>query len=64
MLDATNRELSLFSEGIENAGKLALETVKETLTSIAGELCKNKIGINLVEIASDILEKHDSDREF
>lgn len=61
MLDATNRELSLFSEGIENAGKLALETVKETLTSIAGELCKNKIGINLVEIASDILEKHDSE---
>ena len=33
----------------------------ETLTSFAGELCKNKIGINLVEIASDILEKHDSE---
>lgn len=61
MLDVTNRELSLFSEGIESAGKLALETVKETLISIAGELCKNKIGINLVEIASDILEKHDSE---
>lgn len=61
MLDTTRRELSLFSEGVENVEKLAIETVKETLIKIAGTLCKNKVGIDLVEIAGDILEKHDSE---
>ena len=61
MLDTTSRELSLFSEGVENVGKLAIETVKATLIKIAGVLCENKIGIDLVEIAGDILEKHDSE---
>lgn len=61
MLDATDRELSLLSKEATEVGKLALNTVKETLSKIAGELCKNKIGIDLVEIASDILKEHDNE---
>ena len=57
MLDAADQELSVFSKDVENAGKLAMETVKATLTKVASELCKNKVGIDLVEIASDVLEK-------
>lgn len=60
MLDETDSELSMFSKDVENASKLALSTVKEILSKIAGELCKNKIGIDLVEIASDILQENDS----
>lgn len=63
MLDAVDDELSMFPKEVENTGKLALETVKTTLTKIASELCKNKIGIDLVEIASNILEEHDSSDE-
>lgn len=63
MLDATDKELSLFSEGVENAKRLGLETVRKTLKTIAGELCKNKIGIDLVDLASNILEEHDKERE-
>lgn len=62
MLDATDQELSLFPKDVENAGKIAMETVKGTLMKIASELCKNKIGIDLVEIASDVLEKHDEEK--
>lgn len=62
MLDDIDRELGLFSEDVENAGKLAILTVKKTLGKIASELCKNKIGIDLVEIASDVLEEHDNDK--
>ena len=62
MLDDIDRELGLFSEDIENAGKLAISTVKKTLGKIASELCKNKIGIDLVEIASEVLEEHDNDK--
>lgn len=61
MLDATDRELSLLSKEATETGKLALNTVKETLSKIAGELCKNKIGIDLVEIASDILKEYDNE---
>lgn len=60
MLDAADQELSVFSKDVENAGKLAMETVKATLTKVASELCKNKVGIDLVEIASDVLEKNDN----
>lgn len=63
MLDATDKELSMFSEGVENAKRLGLETVRKTLKTIAGELCKNKIGIDLVDLASSILEEHDKERE-
>lgn len=62
MLDVTNRELSLFPEDTNEVGRKTLETVKNTLINIAGELCKNKIGIDLVEIASSTLEKYDSEK--
>ena len=63
MLDATDKELSMFSEGVENAKRLGLETVRKTLKTIAGELCKNKIGIDFVDLARSILEEHDKERE-
>lgn len=59
MLDEIDRELSLFSKDVEDAGKVAVETVKTTLKKIASELCKNKIGIDLVDIASGVLDKTD-----
>ena len=62
MLDEIDRELSLFSKDVENAGKVAVETVKTTLKKIASELCKNKIGIDLVEVASEILDKTDKEK--
>lgn len=52
MLDAADQELSVFSKDVENAGKLAMETVKATLTKVASELCKNKVGIDFI---ADIL---------
>lgn len=62
MLDEIDRELSLFSKDVEDAGKVAVETVKTTLKKIASELCKNKIGIDLVEVASEILDKTDKEK--
>lgn len=62
MLDEIDRELSLFSKDVENAGKVAVETVRTTLKKIASELCKNKIGIDLVEVASEILDKTDKEK--
>lgn len=62
MLDEIDRELSLFSKDVEDAGKVAVETVKTTLKKIASELCKNKIGIDLVEVASEILDKADKEK--
>ncbi|MBQ9766144.1 MAG: hypothetical protein IJW18_08100 [Lachnospiraceae bacterium] len=56
MLDATDKELSIFPEDVENGVKIAWKTTKRTLGKIAGEFCKNKIGIDLVEIASDAAE--------
>lgn len=66
MLDDIDQELSLFPKDVENAGRLAAETVKKTLKAIASELCKNKIGIDLVDVASGILESNDErkNRDF
>lgn len=66
MLDDIDKELRLFSEDVGNAGRLAAETVKNTLKAIASELCKNKIGIDLVDVASGILETNDErkNRDF
>ena len=57
MLDETNKELALFSEETETAMKISLTTARELLGAVASELCKNKIGIDLVEIASKVTEK-------
>lgn len=58
MLDATDRELNVFtSEKKDVAKKMAWETTKETLKAVASELCKNKVGIDLVEIATNTIEE-------
>lgn len=57
MLDATNEELMLFPEGVETAMALSLKSARKLLTAVASELCKNKIGIDLVEIASEVAEE-------
>lgn len=57
MLDATDRELNVFtSKQRESAKRAAWETAKETLKAVASELCKNKVGIDLVEIATNTIE--------
>ena len=66
ILDEIDRENSLFSKDVENAGKVAVETVKATFKKIASELCKNRIGIDLIEVASEVLDKTDKEeiRDF
>lgn len=59
MLDVTDREISVLSEKSQKTLRLAWETTKETLKTIAGEMCKNKLGIDYVEIASEALKKQD-----
>lgn len=66
MLDATDNELNVLTAGARDViKKAAWETTKETLKTVASELCKNKIGIDLVEIATNTvdstLEEEDSD---
>lgn len=63
MQDTTDKELSVFSKTVENGAKLAWNTTKGVLTKVASELCKNKIGIDLVEIASEVLEDYDEDKD-
>ena len=54
MLNATDKELHIFTADQRNsAKKMAWKVTKEILNTVAGELCKNKIGINLVEIATN-----------
>lgn len=64
MLDTTEKELGLLSEGAKEAIKLSWNTVKATLIEIVKELCKNKIGIDLVEVAQNVLAQTDKDREI
>lgn len=66
MMDIIEKELSWFSEGVENVKRLAFETVKTTLLKIAGELFERKIGFDFVEVAGEILEENDKvdDKEF
>lgn len=63
MIDATNNEAALFSKEIQSVGNAAKETAQQVLLGIGRELCKNKIGIDLVEIADKTLKNIDSDKE-
>jgi len=64
MLDATDRELNVFtSEQRDVAKKMAWETTKETLKAVVSELCKNKIGIDLVEIATNTIEERIKEKD-
>lgn len=64
MMDATEKELGLLPKGAKEAIKLSWNTVKATLIEIVKELCKNKIGIDLVEVAQNVLAQTDKDREI
>lgn len=64
MLDVTEKELELLPEDAHNAITLSWNTVKATLIEIIKELCKNKIGINLVEVAQNVLNQADKAREI
>lgn len=68
MQDVAKEEISLFTESTSQNIKLAWRTVETTLGKIAGEFCKNKIGVDLVDIAKDVLkendEQKDSNKEF
>ena len=58
MLDATDKELNVFKSGQRDVAKRAAwEATKETLRVVASELCKNRIGIDLVEIATNTIEE-------
>lgn len=61
MLDATNEELHALSTDVRQGIKLGWETVKSTLGAIVGELCKEKIGVNLVEFANTVVDKREAD---
>lgn len=63
MLDTIESEPKLFSKQIQNAGKLAGKTVKDVLRAIVGEVAKNKIGIDVNELASGILEDYDEEKD-
>ncbi len=63
MLDVTNQEMSLFDESTNSKIRLGWSTVKKTLGEIAKELCKNKIGIDLVTVAEEVLKEHDEENE-
>lgn len=63
MIDEIENEPKFFSEKIQNAGELAGKTVKDVLKAIVGELTQNKIGIDLVELATGILKDYDEEKE-
>mgnify|MGYP001135126977 CR=1 FL=1 len=63
MIDEIENEPRFFSEEIQNVGKLAGKTVKDVLKAIMGELAQNKIGIDLVELATGILKDYDEEKE-
>lgn len=64
MLDVTEKEIDLLPKNIRDSISLSWNTVKATLMEILKELCKNKIGINLVEVAQNVLNQADTDREI
>jgi len=53
MLEVTENELRLLPENIQDGIKVAWNIAKESLQTIASELCKNKIGIDLVDIVNN-----------
>lgn len=52
MLDVATEELGLLGEEGDAILRKSWETAKKYLEKIAGEFCKNKIGINLVDLAA------------
>lgn len=60
MLDAAEKELSLISVKADKVLEAAWNKAKNKLKKMAGELCQNRIGINIVEIVDDILTQSQS----
>ncbi len=54
MLDAVQDRLSQITKGIV---KKTWEKIKENLYEVMGEICRNKIGCDLVEMAKEFLEE-------
>ena len=59
MLEETEKETRLLPEEMQNGIQLAWTTTLKTLQAIAGELCKNKIGIDLVNVTEEVLAEND-----
>lgn len=59
MLEETEKETRLLPEEMQNEIQLAWTTTRKTLQAIAGELCKNKIGIDLVNVTEEVLKEND-----
>ena len=59
MLEETEKETELLPEGVQNGIQLAWTTTLKTLQAIAGELCKNKIGIDLVNVTEEVLKENE-----
>ena len=59
MLDTIKEEQRLLPEDVGDAVKLSLRTAVTVLEAMAKEYYKNKIGIDLVEVAHTVLEEHD-----
>lgn len=64
MLDEVDNELNIFTTNQKVLAKKATwETAKEVLKTVASELCRNKIGIDLVEIATNVVDEHISEED-
>ena len=63
MIDETDKEISLLSGEVKKSVKVAWKSTRDVLKTIAGEFCKNKLGIDYVEIASKVLEECDRNEE-
>lgn len=63
MLEVTENELRLLPKNMQGGIKLAWNIAKESLQTIANELCKNKIGIDLVDIVNNAVVENDTGKD-
>lgn len=63
MLEVTENELRLLPENIQDGVKVAWNIAKESLQTIASELCKNKIGIDLVDIVNNVVVENSTGKD-
>lgn len=66
MLNSIQKDEILVSEEIDGTAKASYEFIKEKLTEIAGLYIENRIGINIVNWATDIknIKENNRDSEF
>lgn len=63
ILDECNKENAKLDEITDKVAKASMETAIKTIQKIAGEFSKNKIGINLVDIAKDIKKNYNNAKQ-